>query len=34
MNEIYLTNKVKDCKTFMNLKRSNLIIKILFFINN
>lgn len=34
MQEIYLTNKVKDCKTFMNLKRSNLIIKILFFINN
>lgn len=34
MPEIYLTNKVKDCKTFMNLKRSNLIIKILFFINN
>lgn len=34
MKEIYLTKNVKDCKTFMNLKRSNLIIKILFFIKN
>lgn len=34
MKEIYKTNKIKDCKTFMNLKRSNIIIKILFFIKN
>lgn len=34
MNEIYLTKNVKDCKTFLNLKRSNIIIRILFFINN
>jgi len=34
MQEIYKTNKVKDCKTFMNLKRNNIIIKILFFIKN
>ena len=34
MQEFYKTKKVNDCKTFLNLKRNNLIIKILFFIKN
>jgi hypothetical protein len=26
--------KIKDCKTFFNLSRNNIITKIIFFINN
>jgi hypothetical protein len=28
------TKKIKDCKTFFNLSRNNIITKIIFFINN
>ena len=34
MQEIYKTNKINDCKTYRNLPRSHIIIKILFFIKN
>ena len=34
MQEFHKTKKVKDCKTFRNLPREHIIIKILFFINN
>lgn len=34
MQEIYKTKKINDCKTFRNLPREHIIIKILFFIKN
>lgn len=34
MKEFYKTKNVKDCKTFMNLKRSNPINKLIFWVKN